>query len=333
MAHIVNLQKQPLRDREWHSIKRSTLVQIIRYRSSNGGAAVGLLHNGQIIGDAINRVPTTYPAGRDKSSPYDGELRNLFRMRASELRTQIEDIVQTGAADNPSANILAPIDGETEVWAAGVTYKQSEEARREESGTPDIYAKVYTAQRPELFFKATPRRVAGPDAPIVVRSDSSWDVPEPELVLVINAYGEIIGYTIGNDVSSRSIEGENPLYLPQAKVYAGCCALGPGITPAWEVSDPYNLTIRLTIERNKQVYWEGETSTRELKRRFDELVTYLFLENDFPDGVFLCTGTALVPEKQFTLQPGDVVQIRIDQLGTLRNPVVRGKVGKASSNP
>lgn len=300
-------------------------MQIIRYRSSNGGAAIGLLHNGQVIGDAIKRVPTTHPEGRDKTSPYDGQLRNLLQMRASELRAQIEDMVQTGAADNPSANILAPIDGETEVWAAGVTYKQSEEARKEESGTPDIYAKVYTAQRPELFFKATPRRVAGLDAPIVVRADSTWDVPEPELVLVINAYGEIIGYTIGNDVSSRSIEGENPLYLPQAKVYASCCALGPGITPAWEVADPYNLTISLTIERNKQVYWEGETSTRELKRRFDELVTYLFLENDFPDGVFLCTGTALVPEKQFTLQPGDVVQIRVDQLGSLRNPVVRGK--------
>ena len=308
-------------------------MQIIRYRSSNGGAAVGLLHNGQVIGDAITRVPTTHPVERDNASPYDGELRNLLRMRASELRAQIEDIVRSGEAGNPSANILAPIDGETEVWAAGVTYKQSEMARKEESGTPDIYAKVYTAQRPELFFKATPRRVADPDAPIVVRADSTWDVPEPELVLVINAYGEIIGYTIGNDVSSRSIEGENPLYLPQAKVYAGCCALGPGITPAWEVSDPYNLTIHLTIERDKQVYWEGETSTRELKRRFEELVSYLFLENDFPDGVFLCTGTALVPEKQFTLQPGDVVQIRVDQLGTLRNPVVRGKIGKASSNP
>jgi len=196
----------------------------------------------------------------------------------------------------------------------------------EESGTPDIYAQVYTAKRPELFFKATPRRVAGPGAPIVVRTDSTWDVPEPELVLVINAHAEIIGYTIGNDVSSRSIEGENPLYLPQAKVYAGCCSLGPGITLAWEVSDPYNLTIHLAIERNGQVYWEGETSTRELKRNFDELVTYLFLENDFPDGVFLYTGTALVPEKQFTLEPGDVVQIDVEQLGTLRNPVVRGKV-------
>jgi len=239
---------------------------------------------------------------------------------------QIENSFQPGAANNLPTLILAPIDGETEVWAAGVTYKQSEQARMEESGTPDIYAKVYAAKRPELFFKATRRRVAGPDAPIVVRTDSTWDVPEPELVLVVNAHAEIIGYTIGNDVSSRSIEGENPLYLPQAKIYAGCCGLGPGITPAWEVSDPYNLTIHLAIERNGQVYWEGETSTRELKRRFDELVTYLFLENDFPDGVFLCTGTALVPERQFTLEPGDVVQIDVDQLGTLRNLVVRGKV-------
>jgi len=258
-------------------------------------------------------------------------LHNLLRLKAVELRGQIEEAVRAGTGNYADVNILAPIDGKTEVWAAGVTYKKSEEARKEESGTPDIYAKVYTAQRPELFFKATPRRVADPNAPIVVRTDSTWDVPEPELVLVINAYGEIIGYTIGNDVSSRSIEGENPLYLPQAKVYTGCCALGPGITPAWEISDPYNLTINLTIERNNQVYWTGETSTRELKRRFDELVTYLFLENDFPDGVFLCTGTALVPEKQFTLQPGDLVQIRIDQLGTLRNPVVRGKAGCCSS--
>jgi 2-dehydro-3-deoxy-D-arabinonate dehydratase len=290
-------------------------VQIIRYKSS-GGITLGLSHKGQLIG---------------YFQP-NSELHNLLHLRTDELRMQIENCrppiyrgVQPGAANN-LPTLLAPIDGETEVWAAGVTYKQSEQARMEESGTPDIYAKVYAAKRPELFFKATPRRVAGPDAPIIVRTDSTWDVPEPELVLVVNAHAEIIGYTIGNDVSSRSIEGENPLYLPQAKVYAGCCSLGPGITPAWEVSDPYNLTIHLAIERNGQVYWEGETSTRELKRRFDELVTYLFLENDFPDGVFLCTGTALVPEKPFTLEPGDVVQIDIDQLGTLRNPVVRGKV-------
>lgn len=284
-------------------------MQIIRYKSS-GGITLGVAHNSQLIG---------------YFQP-NSQLHNLLRLRTDELRMQIENSIQTGAASNLPTPVLAPIDGETEVWAAGVTYKQSEQARMEESGTPDIYAKVYAAKRPELFFKATPHRVAGPDAPIVVRTDSTWDVPEPELVLVINAHAEIIGYTIGNDVSSRSIEGENPLYLPQAKVYAGCCGLGPGITPAWEVSDPYNLTIHLAIERNGQVYWEGETSTRELKRRFDELVTYLFLENDFPDGVFLYTGTALVPESQFTLEPGDVVQIDIDQLGTLRNPVVRGKV-------
>lgn len=284
-------------------------MQIIRYKSSSG-ITLGMAHKGQLIGYFQPNF----------------ELHNLLRLRTDELRMQIENIIQPRAANNLPTPVLAPIDGETEVWAAGVTYKQSEQARMEESGTPDIYAKVYAAKRPELFFKATPRRVAGPDAPIVVRSDSTWDVPEPELVLVVNAHAEIIGYTIGNDVSSRSIEGENPLYLPQAKVYAGCCSLGPGITPAWEVSDPYNLTIHLTIERNGQVYWEGETSTRELKRRFDELVTYLFLENDFPDGVFLYTGTALVPERQFTLEPGDVVQIDVDQLGTLRNPVVRGKV-------
>ena len=287
-------------------------MQIIRYRSSTGGMALGVTGNGQFIGHFYTP---------------EVELHNLLRLKAVELRGQIEEAVRAGTGNYAAGNTLAPIDGKTEVWAAGVTYKKSEEARKEESGTPDIYAKVYTAQRPELFFKATPRRVADPNAPIVVRTDSTWDVPEPELVLVINAYGEIIGYTIGNDVSSRSIEGENPLYLPQAKVYTGCCALGPGITPAWEISDPYNLTINLTIERNNQIYWTGETSTRELKRRFDELVTCLFLENDFPDGAFLCTGTALVPEKQFTLQPGDVVQIRIDQLGTLRNPVVRGKAG------
>jgi len=290
-------------------------VQIIRYKSS-GGVALGMALNSQLIGYFQPNF----------------ELHDLLRLRTDELRMLIENSrppiyrgVQPGAANNLPTLILAPIDGETEVWAAGVTYKQSEQARMEESGTPDIYAHVYAAKRPELFFKATPRRVTGPDAPIVVRTDSTWDVPEPELVLVVNAHAEIIGYTIGNDVSSRSIEGENPLYLTQAKVYAGCCGLGPGITLAWEVSDPYNLTIHLAIERNGQVYWEGETSTRELKRRFDELVTYLFLENDFPDGVFLCTGTALVPEKQFTLEPGDVVQIDVDQLGTLRNPVVRGK--------
>jgi 2-dehydro-3-deoxy-D-arabinonate dehydratase len=252
-------------------------------------------------------------------------LAELLRLPAQQLRHAFE-----GASGTPGElprTILAPIDGQTEVWAAGVTYRRSEEARVEESGTPDIYTKVYSAERPELFFKANARRVAGPEEPVVVRADSTWDVPEPELALVVNAHAEIVGYTIGNDVSSRSIEGDNPLYLPQAKVYARSCALGPFVTPVWEVADPYALAMRMRILRGGKVHWSGEASTSELKRRLDDLVAYLFREDDFPDGVILSTGTALVPETPFTLQAGDVVEIEIDQLGLLRNPVVLGKAG------
>ena len=254
-----------------------------------------------------------------------GTVSDLLHLSREDLRLRVE----AAAPPMEMGRILAPIDGETEVWAAGVTYKRSEEARIEESATPDIYSRVYRAERPELFFKANARRVAGPDAPIAVRSDSTWDVPEPEVAIVVNSSAEIVGYTIGNDVSSRSIEGDNPLYLPQAKVYAGCCALGPGITPAWEVADPYSLGIRMQIERGGRVHWQGETSMREFNRRLEDLVAYLFREDDFPDGVILSTGTALVPESPFTLESGDIVTIDIDGLGTLRNPVVRGKTALA----
>ncbi|HLI87098.1 MAG TPA: fumarylacetoacetate hydrolase family protein [Ktedonobacteraceae bacterium] len=286
-------------------------MQIVRYRSTSGAIVLGLIANGQPRGQ-FSGVET--PA-----------LRDLLALRADAFRARVETVARAGAAAQPSGDMLAPIDGDTEVWAAGVTYTRSMSARMEESETPDIYAKVYDAARPELFFKATPRRVSGPGAPIVVRADSHWDVPEPELAIVVNAHGETVGYTIANDVSSRSIEGENPLYLPQAKVYAGACALGPGITPAWEIQDPYNLAIRMHIERGGVVHWEGETSTHELHRRLDELVAYLFRQDEFPGGVILCTGTALVPDPPFTLEAGDVVHISIDQLGTLSNPVVRGK--------
>lgn len=287
-------------------------MQIVRYQTPGGQAALGVLEpNG-----ALRRLP---------NGP--GLLADLLRLPLAELRAALEGAAPGG---EPAGRLLAPIDGQTEVWAAGVTYKRSEEARVEESGTPDIYTKVYSAVRPELFFKATPRRVAGPDQPISVRADSTWDVPEPELALVVNAQAEIVGYTIGNDVSSRSIEGENPLYLPQAKVYAGGCALGPGIVPAWEVADPYDLAIHMKIERGGRERWRGETSTSGLKRRLEELVSYLFREDDFPEGVVLCTGTALVPDSPFTLEAGDVVEISIDRLGTLRNPVVRGKTALGS---
>src|ERR671932_2659066 len=201
-------------------------------------------------------------------------LADLLRLSADELRGVIDETSRTEAGQAPAGPYPAPIDGLTEVWAAGVTYQRSEEARVEESGTPDIYTRVYTAERPELFFKGTARRVAGPEQPVVVRADSTWDVPEPELALVINSGAEIVGYTVANDVSSRSIEGDNPLYLPQAKVYAGSCALGPGVTPAWDVPDPYALSIRMHIARADGTTWNGLTSTRELKRRLQHMLEY-----------------------------------------------------------
>jgi 2-dehydro-3-deoxy-D-arabinonate dehydratase len=297
-------------------------VQIIRYTNATGMTTVGLLSDDQIIAN----IPPQ-PGGTSSAS-----LPDLLHLSSSALRAYIEQIVRLRSytSENPEytvKHILAPIDRDTEVWAAGVTYKRSEKTHREESIAPDIYSRVYTAQRPELFFKANPRRVAGPEDPVVIRIDSTRDVPEPELVIVLNTYGEIVGYTIGNDISSRSIEGENPLYLPQAKVYQGSCALGSGITPAWEIENPYNLTIAMTIERDGQKCWKGKASTKQLNRKLPDLAAYLFREDVFPDGVLLCTGTALVPDPPFTLQEGDIIEISIDQLGTLRNHVVRGKEG------
>jgi len=217
--------------------------------------------------------------------------------------------------------LLAPID-EQEVWAAGVTYERSKVARMEESEQGgDFYDKVYAAARPELFFKALPRRVAGPDQPIRIRQDSTWNVPEPEMTLVVSSSGQIVGVTVGNDVSSRSIEGENPLYLPQAKCYDGACALGPVIRIVDSTFDLRNLAIRLEIARGGQTVYSDETSTARMKRTPEELVDYLFRENTFPDGVFLMTGTGLVPPDSFTLQSGDVVSITIEGVGPLTNSV------------
>ena len=283
---------------------------IIRYKSPDGAVIPGV-----ISGDRLFNF----------SAEPELALHDLLMLRSDELRARVEEALRDSRPSEVPSSLLAPIDGDSEVWAAGVTYQRSEEARMEESDTPDIYTKVYTAERPELFFKANARRVVPSGSLIAVRSDSTWDVPEPELVVVVNPYGEIVGYTVGNDVSSRSIEGENPLYLPQAKVYAGSCALGPGIAPVWEIADAYNLSMRMTIERGGQIEWQGETNTSGLKRRLEDLVAYLFREDTFPHGVLLCTGTSLVPDKPFSLEEGDVVHITIDRLGTLSNTVVRGK--------
>jgi 2-dehydro-3-deoxy-D-arabinonate dehydratase len=235
----------------------------------------------------------------------------LDRVRESDLRTPLNEVA-----------LKAPIDWQ-EVWCAGVTYRRSRDARMEESRAESVYDIVYEADRPEIFFKGMRFRVAGPGEEIAVRSDSTWDVPEPECALVINSAGEIIGYTVGNDVSSRSIEGENPLYLPQAKVYDKAAALGPVIALASEIENPNDLTIELLIERDGAVGFQGTTSTNQLHRTFDDLVEYLFRDNTHYHGAILMTGTGIVPPSDFTLEAGDQVSITIDGIGTLTNPVVR----------
>jgi 2-dehydro-3-deoxy-D-arabinonate dehydratase len=230
-----------------------------------------------------------------------------------------------------AAPIEAPI-GSQEVWAAGVTYYRSRSARMAEAkdaGGGDFYDRVYSAERPELFFKATASRVAAPGSPVRIRSDAKWSVPEPELTLVVNQHGKIIGYTVGNDMSSRDIEGENPLYLPQAKVYDRSSALGPGILVSKEAL-PATTPIRIQIERGGQVEFSGATTLAELKRSPTTLVEYLFRENSFPAGAYLMTGTGIVPPDAFTLAAGDRIRITIDPIGTLENAVVQGGLSKGS---
>jgi len=254
------------------------------------------------------------------------EVASLADLLAEPLSGIREICANPGGTPVPLAGLLVPVDGRTEVWAAGVTYERSRTARMAESEqSADIYDRVYDAPRPELFFKSAAWRVSGPGAPVSVRADSAINVPEPELAVVLNHAAEVVGYTICNDMSSRSIEGENPLYLPQAKIYLGACAVGPWIRPAWEVPDPYALTIGLTISRDGAVAWHGTSSTSGLRRRIDELAGFLFAEDDFPAGVVLSTGTSLVPDLPFTLRPGDEIRIAIAEVGELVNTVVRGK--------
>jgi 2-dehydro-3-deoxy-D-arabinonate dehydratase len=225
-------------------------------------------------------------------------------------------------APNAARPHLLPPVTRQEIWAAGVTYTRSRQARMDESvDGGSFYDKVYHAARPELFLKATPNRVVGPNAGIRIRNDSKWNVPEPELALIIGPQGNLAAFTIGNDVSSRDIEGENPLYLPQAKVYLGSCALGPSFLLAESVPDVKKLTIELCIRRGTEVAFSGSTSVAQMKRTLDDLISYLFREQEFPDGVILLTGTGVVPPDDFTLAAGDVVEITVPEIGTLRNRV------------
>jgi len=235
--------------------------------------------------------------------------------------SKVEDAV---ALD--SVRLLSPIERQ-EVWGAGVTYERSKQARQEESEQGgSFYDLVYRAPRPELFFKATPSRVVGPGEPIRVRQDTKWCVPEPELTLAISPQLKIVGFTIGNDVSARDIEGENPLYLPQAKVYDACCALGPFVTLAGSMPPIREVEIHLEIEREGKVIGTDSTSLARMARSLEELVDWLGRDNRFPDGAFLLTGTGIVPPDDFSLAPGDLVRITIDGIGTLTNPVIQGPI-------
>ncbi len=235
-------------------------------------------------------------------------------------RTEMATFIESQRTIEPAeGELLAPIESNQEVWASGVTYMRSREARRAESDMGDVYDRVYVAERPELFFKANGWRVRGFRQNLRIRADSDWNVPEPELTMVINRHGEIIGYTAGNDMSSRSIEGENPLYLPQAKIYDASCALGPAIR-LLNGEDLHNIFVAIVIQRASEVVFQGHTSTANMNRKMDDLVEYLCRELNFPHGVFLMTGTGIVPPDEFTLANGDMVTITVGDL-TLINEV------------
>ncbi|WP_405062629.1 fumarylacetoacetate hydrolase family protein [Kribbella sp. NBC_01505] len=281
-------------------------MHLVRYQSPDGRPVVGVR-----TGDTVAPVSDI------------ASMAELLRLPLADLRTAVTKTGTAVAADG--LTWLPPIDGRGEVWCAGVTYERSRGARMEESTEQSVYDKVYTAERPELFQKAPAWRVVTDGEPVGIRVDSGHDVPEPELAVVANSHGEIIGYTICNDMSSRSIEGVNPLYVPQAKLFAGGCALATGIRPAWEVADPKDLTIDLVIRRGDDDVFTGTTSTAKLVRELPDLIDALFVPNDFPDGVILATGTGIVPEFAFELHEGDVIRISIDELGTLTNTVATGR--------
>ena len=240
------------------------------------------------------------------------------------LLEKMEGLIQILKKSAPVnvADILAPIQNQ-ELWACGVTYLRSKEGRQEESkaaGGSDFYAKVYDAQRPEVFFKANAHRVVGTGDKVNIRKDSVWDVPEPELTLVVTSSGKIVGYTIGNDMSSRSIEGENPLYLPQAKTYDGCAALGPCVFVTDQPID-LNSNIQLEIKRDQKIIFEANITLNQMKRSLEELVSYVYRECSFPKGCLIMTGTGIVPGSDFTLHSNDEIKISIDPIGTLVNTV------------
>lgn len=280
-------------------------MRIIKYSQGDHGPAVGLLQDHHVIPLATGAHCLTELLHAADPGQVIAEL--LKKARAAISLNELQ--------------ILAPLDNQ-EVWGAGVTYERSKSARERESDhAATFYDLVYRADRPELFFKATPNRVVGPGGAVRVRADSNWTVPEPELAMVLNPRLELVGYTIGNDMSARDIEGSNPLYLPQAKVYSGCCALGPCITLKAGFPDLKTVAIEVVITRQGTTAFAGSTTLGRMARTFEELIGWLGRENEFPEGVVLLTGTGVIPPDDFALQAGDRVSMTIDGVGTLENSV------------
>jgi 2-dehydro-3-deoxy-D-arabinonate dehydratase len=285
-------------------------MKLVKYRLATGEEGVGQLE--------IDQLRKLDLSGR--------QYRSLSDILEADDPLEVADFLVDHRQVIPLQDvvILPPVD-QQEVWAAGVTYRRSQSARMEESeSAASCYDRVYSSPRPELFFKATPHRVAGPGQPLRIRADSGWDVPEPEITLVLSSHMALAGFTIGNDMSSRDIEGQNPLYLPQAKVYDACCGLGPCVTLAAMMPPHDTIEIRMVIRRAGSVAFDGKTSVGEMARPFTDLIQWLDRDNSFPRGVFLLTGTGIVPDRGFTLHPGDVVSITIEGIGTLTNPIIRG---------
>jgi 2-dehydro-3-deoxy-D-arabinonate dehydratase len=296
-------------------------LALCRFATADGPPRLGLIANGNLY-DLSERPEPQWATMAAWLIAAGG--------RVDEALAELEALVQELDAVCPveqlldeacEPKVMAPLDTQ-EVWACGVTYEMSREARKRESESPTVYGLVYDAPRPEIFFKATPHRVVGPGEAVGIRGDSDWDVPESELTLVITPQMEIVGYTVGNDMSSRDIEGENPLYLPQAKIYERCCALGPVVRLIGRV-DPMDLEVTCTIYRDGDTAFQGSTSTSNIHRPLESMVDYLGRCNRFPSGAFLLTGTGIVPPDSFTLEEGDEIEITFEELGTLRNSVIR----------
>ena len=270
---------------------------------------VGLITNGQTVLDLTDA----------------GVSRMQELIERADLAEEVMRLSQARVLDHPldSVRLLTPVESQ-EVWAAGVTYLRSRDARMVESEfSANAYDRVYDAARPEIFFKSLPEKVISPGDAVGIREDAHWNVPEPELALVINSSGKIVGFTIGNDMSSRDIEGENLLYLPQAKIYTGSCAVGPWIVAGPTEDDARQWSIQLEIRRRGEQVFAGETRAGKIKRPFKELVDYLFRSQKFPNGAILLTGAGVVPPDSFTLEAHDTVRITISGIGTLQNPVMR----------